>query len=76
MTTGVPTWFAIALLATAALGLVGLISLIVWIIRDGNENARQKRQTLGFCYHCGYDLRASGSFCPECGKAQPIPRRV
>jgi len=56
----------------AGVGLIVLTVLaavwfIIWIIRDGNENDRAKRRTMGFCYFCGYDLRSSPDRCPECG---------
>lgn len=55
------SWIVIGL----SLGL--LASVATWIVRDGNENDRRKRETLGYCYACGYDCRHSQSVCPECG---------
>jgi predicted amidophosphoribosyltransferase len=46
--------------------------LILWVILDGNENDRQKRRLMGFCYRCGYDLRGGHDCCPECG--HPVVR--
>jgi hypothetical protein len=32
---------------------------------------RRRRSRLGLCARCGYDLRASGEKCPECGADIP-----
>ena len=36
-----------------------------WILRQ--------RRKMGLCLHCGYDLRASGDICPECGQSTRQP---
>jgi hypothetical protein len=52
----VPCWFAAALL-----GLPGARWVAGWARRG-------RRMRRGECVECGYDLRASGERCPECGE--------
>lgn len=54
----VPYWFL------CLMSLVWPLYVSVGVVR------RWRRQRLGLCPHCGYDLRASQDRCPECG--QPI----
>jgi hypothetical protein len=53
----VPYWFIIALLFLPTALLLR------------REMRRIRRKRLGLCPVCGYDIRASGSQCPECGTA-------
>ena len=59
---GCPYWFLFVLTATLP---------TVWFIRH-RRNVRMKRA--GKCKSCGYDLRASGEKCPECGSPLPADR--
>jgi hypothetical protein len=55
-------WWAI----TATLALLPLVGLVAFVRRVLRGRQRQSR---GLCRVCGYDLRASGGRCPECGSA-------
>lgn len=50
--------------ATAILPFAWIVSMFV---RSRRRSMRLKR---GLCVRCGYDLRASGERCPECGAAR------
>jgi len=56
----VPTWLAVAA------GLAPLVVVVVGRVRRGG------RVEQGHCTVCGYDLRATGTRCPECGTV-PVP---
>lgn len=55
----VPCWGVAA--GTAILPLLGLGS------RVRRVRSQRRRHRLGLCMSCGYDLRAAGDRCPECG---------
>ena len=38
---------------------------LVWLLP---AHRRRKRNKLGLCLNCGYDLRGSTAKCPECGQ--------
>lgn len=72
------TFKGIELLPPAILGAWGgLLGMLFWVVLverfllpvwEGMRDAERKyRLRRGLCLKCGYDLRASGDRCPECG---------
>jgi len=54
----IPYWFAAILCIVATIGY----GWHPWV--------HQQRRKRGLCVHCGYDLRESGTRCPECGTSE------
>ena len=61
----VPYWLVLAAAAVPTVACLG-----VW--RSGRRARRRARA--GMCVSCGYDLRASGDTCPECGAVRDHER--
>ncbi|MDB5356795.1 MAG: hypothetical protein JWN24_3248 [Phycisphaerales bacterium] len=55
--------FPLWILALPALACAG-----VWVRGSARRRKQRRRRARGQCVFCGYDLRASSSQCPECGK--------
>jgi hypothetical protein len=46
---------------------------LAWLVHRQRERIR-RRLLERKCVNCGYDLRASGGACPECGAQTSTPR--
>jgi hypothetical protein len=60
----IPHWFVALLFGFAP---------AIWARRSWLERRRRWRLRTGLCKRCGYDVRASGDRCPECGAAIALP---
>ena len=63
---------AIALYAVVGLVLMvfGFGATVTSLIRAAKQSKRKKRLAAGLCPRCGYDLRACGERCSECGASR------
>lgn len=52
--------------------LTGVLPAL-WLRRRRLERRRTYRLEHRLCVHCGYDLRASTGYCPECGEPSAPP---
>jgi hypothetical protein len=48
-------------------GPIFLASLVIPAVRLVSRQMRKRRHRVGYCFVCGYDLRATPDRCPECG---------
>jgi predicted Zn-ribbon and HTH transcriptional regulator len=47
----------------------GALALIAWrLVAAHRKRERQRWVYSSRCLNCGYELRASGERCPECGR--------
>lgn len=67
----VTTRYFVAVRYWLACGLLLPLPMI-WIARHARQSRVRQREGAGLCRVCGYDLRASGARCPECGSERAI----
>jgi hypothetical protein len=51
-----------------AIGSAAIVGVIFLLSRSERKSLAAERNRLrGICVNCGYDMRASAHYCPECG---------
>ena len=69
--TGTPQqlWTWLMVVPDWAVILLTMVFPTVWFVKQRRE---RRRNRVGLCIRCGYDLRASKERCPECGTPIPV----
>jgi hypothetical protein len=49
------------------LAILSAMSAMPLAVSEIRKSRRRRREAMGCCVRCGYDLRGSSSHCPECG---------
>jgi predicted RNA-binding Zn-ribbon protein involved in translation (DUF1610 family) len=52
--------------------LLAILATVLGVVKQLWSDYRASKNRPGMCTGCGYDLRASRSRCPECGRAIPV----
>ena len=60
-------WYRLAVIPHWFVTLATALPTVLLAIRRWRQSREDRRHRMGCCGTCGYDLRASGDRCPECG---------
>ncbi len=63
---GLPAWVWVTVI------VLGITFWTFAIRHDFRRGRQRRRERLGLCGRCGYDLRATREHCPECGETPEI----